>query len=180
MSAEGAGPVAELPVAELPVAALPGAALVAATVLTAATALVVAVFASLTSAYILLGMTTGQMLKDAQAKADRLDPGWTSEAIDASREKIPEPENSAYLISRLLKAMPTSWPPIPRVQTHKSTSSAEFGQDILTRFREVPPNVRLSGSLAAEARNELSKLGDVRIQASFNFPMQPKTLNGAL
>ncbi len=48
-------------------------------------------------------------LAEALAEADRLDPGWRLEELEARREKIPDRENSALQIRAVKKRMPPNW-----------------------------------------------------------------------
>jgi hypothetical protein len=45
-------------------------------------------------------------LREAMAEADRLDPGWRLEELEARRPVVPDEENSALLVMRAAKLMP--------------------------------------------------------------------------
>ncbi len=48
-------------------------------------------------------------LREAIAEADRLDPGWRLEELEARRATVRDEENSAPLIMRIAKQMPQDW-----------------------------------------------------------------------
>lgn len=48
-------------------------------------------------------------LKEALAEADRLDPGWRFEELEAARKTIPEKENSARLLLSASSSLPALW-----------------------------------------------------------------------
>src|SRR6266851_4239727 len=50
-------------------------------------------------------------LRDAIAEADRLDPGWRLEELEAKRAVIPAAENSAEQVLVINALLPHSWPP---------------------------------------------------------------------
>src|SRR6266571_8642808 len=49
-------------------------------------------------------------LRDAIAEADRLDPGWRLEELEAKRAVIPADENSAEQILAIKGLLPKPWP----------------------------------------------------------------------
>jgi len=49
-------------------------------------------------------------LHDAIAEADRLDPGWRIEELEANRAVLPGDQNSALALMAARQAMPTQWP----------------------------------------------------------------------
>src|SRR5438093_10549944 len=50
-------------------------------------------------------------LQEAIALAERLDPGWRLEELEAKRAVIPHAENSAEQVLAIKSLMPESWPP---------------------------------------------------------------------
>jgi hypothetical protein len=48
-------------------------------------------------------------LSEAFAEADRLDPGWRLEELEARRATVPEKENSALQVIRAKKLIPQNW-----------------------------------------------------------------------
>src|SRR4051794_12711889 len=98
-------------------------------------------------AYFSLATASTRMLRHAQAEADRLDPGWRLAEIEVKREAVPDAENSAPQVARVVALMPASWPP-----PSTSAAAGQAPEDFVTRISQVAPDVRLPGSLVAEAR----------------------------
>jgi hypothetical protein len=48
-------------------------------------------------------------IREAEAEADRLDPGWRLEELEAARAKIPDSENSALAVIETARLMPPNW-----------------------------------------------------------------------
>jgi hypothetical protein len=48
-------------------------------------------------------------MREAAAEADRLDPGWRLEELEARRATVPDKENSALLVRRARKLIPRNW-----------------------------------------------------------------------
>jgi hypothetical protein len=48
-------------------------------------------------------------LKEAQAEADRLDPGWRLAEIEAKRAKVPPEQNGATRVQEVLRSLPNGW-----------------------------------------------------------------------
>ncbi len=118
---------------------------------------VMALFVVLTGAsgYWYLTTWTARMLRDAIAEADRLDPGWRLEEMEAKRAKIPDGENSALEIEEASRHIPASWP----LRTGQNQANS------VLRFADVPVDVRLGDPLATELRAELAKLPQGLIEA---------------
>jgi hypothetical protein len=121
--------------------------------------------AVLVGGYIYFATSTSSMIRDAKDEADRLDPGWTLDALEAKREVIPDAENSAIQIERVLTLLPMGWPIVPRIASATAPTGFVVGEHILSRMSDVPPNVRLGVALAAEAQSELEKVQPAVIEA---------------
>lgn len=52
---------------------------------------------------------TRSRILEAEAEADRLDPGWRLEDLEAARAKIPDAENSALVVIETARRMPPKW-----------------------------------------------------------------------
>src|SRR5258708_4808182 len=52
---------------------------------------------------------TRSRIREAEAEADRLDPGWRLEDLEAARAKIPDAENSALVVIETARLMPPKW-----------------------------------------------------------------------
>src|SRR6266851_1727829 len=69
--------------------------------------------AVLATAYILILLHLADKdLRDAIAEADRLDPGWRLEELEAKRANIPEQQNSAPVVLNAARLLPKPWPPL--------------------------------------------------------------------
>src|SRR5438132_6345599 len=61
------------------------------------------------SAYFYEGYTARKRLEAAIAAADRMDPYWRLEDLEAHREKLPDDKNSAVVIAAVVPVLPGSW-----------------------------------------------------------------------
>jgi hypothetical protein len=68
-------------------------------------------------------------LRDAIAEADRLDPGWRLEELEANREVIPAAENSAEQVLVIKALMPTRWPSPAMSEPPKPVEAAPPDED---------------------------------------------------
>ena len=114
--------------------------------------------------YIYLSTSASQMVRLAKEEADRLDPGWTLGELEARREAIPDAENSAWQVDRVVALLSGGWPPSPRIAS-ATPPGFTHGTSILGRLIEVAPEVRLGVPLTVEVRAELSKVGPAVIEA---------------
>jgi hypothetical protein len=66
---------------------------------------------SLAVGYILLIRAAEESLRDAMAEADRLDPGWRLEELEAKRQadEIPVEEDAAARVLSVLELIPEDW-----------------------------------------------------------------------
>jgi hypothetical protein len=109
------------------------------------------------AAIVALAITTGaylyhehlveQDLLDAIAEADRLDPGWRLEEMEAARAAVPDAENSAILVRAADAGMPATWPTPP-------PGTLPF----IERLAEVPPTDRLPDVELVGLRQEHAKV----------------------
>jgi hypothetical protein len=107
-------------------------------------ALVVFSLTLLAAAYLALGFCLADKdLRDALAEADRLDPGWRFDELEARRKDLPEEQNSALRVLGAYKLLPTPWSWSPASSPWLETS-----------LREVLPGSPLDGKqieIVAEA-----------------------------
>src|ERR1700731_658412 len=73
-----------------------------------------------------------EQVRQAEARADQLDPGWRLEEIEAKRAIIPDEENGALRVLEARRLFPERWPP-PR-----------FDEP----WRDQPPQVLLNADQA--------------------------------
>jgi len=108
--------------------------------------------------YVYLKYASDAELQDAIAEADRLDPGWRLEELEAKRAVIPAAENSAEQILAIKGLLPTSWmpesltkPPKPEGVPINEEASVSLEQTIF----ELPPEVQMSPEQTRELRAAL-------------------------
>jgi hypothetical protein len=82
-----------------------------------------------------------QELQDALAEADRLDPHWEFDELEARRRNVPDEENSALRIQILGQALADDWDDQPYYQ----------------QLNEVPSSVQLADRHAASLRADLGQ-----------------------
>jgi len=82
---------------------------------------------------------------EAEAEADRLDPGWRLADLEAARATVPDNENSALQVRSAFKLLPAKWGQI-----------SPNGTDLAGEVGLLPPNVRLSNDQRERARSALA------------------------
>lgn len=111
-------------------------------------------------------------LQDAIAEADRLDPGWRLEELEAKRAVIPPAENSAEQILTIKKLMPKSWPsrsfvePVP-LQDPDEYPSLSTCQALFDSAPEVQLNTNQTSQLRAEMKTVMEPLALARQLANY-------------
>jgi hypothetical protein len=85
---------------------------------------------------------------DAIAEADRLDPGWRFQEMEAARAAVPEAENGAALVLAARALMPPNWLAPP-------PNNAPFFAD---RLADLPPLERPDEADLNQLRVELAKV----------------------
>lgn len=91
-----------------------------------------------------------QSLQAAMDEADRLDPGWRLDDLEAAREQVPDAENAALQVLRTTALLPKGW----------MTSPPGKRDALPERLFRVPDATRLDDEQAKELRAELAKVGD--------------------
>jgi hypothetical protein len=81
-------------------------------------------------------------LKEALAEADRLDPGWRLEQLEAKRPALPVDENSAVAAQAVRRLLPEKWPPV----------------ELYAVTEKATPEIRLSPAQSDLLRRELDKV----------------------
>jgi hypothetical protein len=88
-------------------------------------------------------------LREAIAEADRLDPGWRFEDMQAAREDVPDgEENGAFWVASARAAMPARW----------LAPTAAGLPTVDMRLLDVPPPQRPGEADLKELREELAKV----------------------
>jgi hypothetical protein len=107
-----------------------------------------AVLACLIGLYAYVEYANEREIQDAIAEADRLDPGWRFEDLEAARAAVPDAENSATLVLAAHALIPAKWPTPPANQT----------PDLQERLDAVPLPCRPPDALMMELRAELAQV----------------------
>jgi hypothetical protein len=89
-------------------------------------------------------------LAAAIAEADRLDPGWRWEELEAKRAEVPEAENSALLVRRAGKLFPKDW-----MESRQLPNGEMRFLDIEVSY--IPLGVLLNEELRKELRDEMAR-----------------------
>jgi hypothetical protein len=84
-------------------------------------------------------------LRAAVEEADRLDPGWRFEALEAARADVPAGENGAALVLAAAAKMPGAWPAAP----------AAGGAGLEERLADLAPRERPDDAELKLLRSEL-------------------------
>src|SRR5437867_10407221 len=92
---------------------------------------VVLIAAGLIGWHFYTSLISDKELRDAIAEADRLDPGWRLEELEAKRAVIPAAENSAEQVLAIKALIPKPWPP---------DSMTKLPEPRVVRPDEEPPN----------------------------------------
>src|SRR5262249_52467419 len=117
--------------------------------------------------YMLLGLlwaftTHGsrEQLDQAIAEADRLDPGWRLEELEARRRKVSDAQNSVYQVPAIPNERARVWtrPWFPGKQWPSAV-------DLEEKLHKSAANVQLSKSTATALDTELNAVSAVVLQA---------------
>ncbi|MFI5457719.1 MAG: hypothetical protein ACHRXM_19940 [Isosphaerales bacterium] len=123
------------------------------------------VFLVLATAYG-IGAVVGILIDYASAgeiaAADRDDPFWRLDDLMAHREKVPDAENSALIVKKVLALLPKDWPG-PKPDPGEPTTPLREAIEVFERYSPTPENVRLDDAVADEFRREL-KTFDLAVQ----------------
>jgi hypothetical protein len=122
-------------------------------------------------------------LQNAIAEADRLDPGWRLEELEAKRAVIPVGDNSAEEIVAIKGLLPTPWPSPSFTKPPKSEEAA-WGPDdppdaMEVALMELPPEVQLSPDQTRQLRLEMESVKEplAKARALVNFRRGRFTVN---
>jgi hypothetical protein len=90
-------------------------------------------------------------VRDAIAEADRLDPGWRLEELEAKRAVIPAAENSAEQVLAIKALMSTPWPPESMTKL-RSIGPGEESTSLEIQIIELPPDLQMNAEQTRELR----------------------------
>jgi hypothetical protein len=88
-------------------------------------------------------------LQAAMAEADRLDPGWRLEELEAKREEIPDEENGAIVAQTAARGIPNSW----------------YTKEMDDMMKNMSPPVLLSENQACILAGELFQVDAALVEA---------------
>ena len=88
------------------------------------------------SAWIGLGVFASSALRQAEAEADRIDPGWRFDSLVSRRKVIPAAENSALRMARVLGTMRGNFPTYPKL-VYVPGGMRTPPKDVLTRIEKI-------------------------------------------
>ena len=101
------------------------------------------------------GRLVDQRLTRAIAEADRVDPNWRLDDLLATRDSVPDEENSALVVAEALALLPERWPFGPfLVPGRPNPPVTEVGQ-AFERLTANEDNVQLDGQTVEVLRREL-------------------------
>ncbi len=98
---------------------------------------------------------TDRNLQEAIAEADRLDPGWRLEELEAKREEIPDAENAALCVEAAYKLFPTNWP--SQQLARKADEEDEENVPLVDSIFDLSPEVQLNKEQFEYLKSELQK-----------------------
>ena len=101
-----------------------------------------------------------QELREALAEADRIDPGWRFEDLEARRKVIPDEENAALRVLAARQVMPAVW--ATGVPTAKKGA---FIYPVNEAISRLPPPVQLDDVVARELAAELANVEAALVEA---------------
>jgi hypothetical protein len=88
-------------------------------------------------------------LQAAIDEADRLDPRWRLEEIEADRATPPQGQNAADTIAAIRLLIPRGWP----------------GADMIPIFNDLPPENQLNAEQIAALKDRLAQVGPALVEA---------------
>jgi hypothetical protein len=106
-------------------------------------------------------------LQEAVAEADRLDPGWRLDELEAKRAELPDDQNAALTVMAARSLLPRPWPPSAEKAQGGLLDEGPSAPPLTLdeRLTELPPEVQLDPALTEELRAELKKVGPALAEA---------------
>jgi hypothetical protein len=103
-----------------------------------------------------------QELREAIAEADRLDPGWRFDELEARRKPIRDEDNAALAILAARQHIPNSWPPSnPR----RASGSGVFPSVVEEGLAYLPPEILLTEQLTRDLDADLADVEPALVEA---------------
>jgi hypothetical protein len=104
-----------------------------------------------------------QCVADAEAEADRLDPGWRWDDLVARRATIPDDKNGALIVLAAGKELPKDWPPNSKQENKEGELLSEMVERMEPAVQlqpEMLAAIRAAVTEAAQAQARLDPLLD--------------------
>ncbi len=108
---------------------------------------------------IYLRIVGGNRLAAAIAEADRVDPGWRWDELQAKRAEVPDKENAALRVLAAVKLLPEGWPERPR------TFPITEEKSLLDQIHELEPVMQLNEEQIRELRKLLKDVAPALSEA---------------
>jgi hypothetical protein len=109
--------------------------------------------------WIFLDRVTVHRLNKAVAEADRTDPGWRRADLWAARAPVPDAENSALLVQRVLDELPAHW---MAESAENGTPASRRLAKLHNRLSQLDPSRRLSDPDGQRLHEDLDALKSAR------------------
>jgi len=106
-----------------------------------------------------LDQLAARRLAAAIAATDRIDPGWRLGDLMAARETVPDDENAALIVARVVAMLPEYWRAPSASQLGRTWPPSEVGQ-ALGRLASLKAAVRMDDATADVVRDELAAHAD--------------------
>jgi hypothetical protein len=114
-------------------------------------------FGVLGTVYGIAWVAAQRALQEALAEADRLDPGWRLQDLEAQRAPVPDEENAALQVLTTRRLLPGNWPSPRAYQT----------------TRDLHPPMQLSADQVALVQAQFASTAEARVKAR-NLTMLPR------
>jgi hypothetical protein len=95
-------------------------------------------------------------LAEAQAEADRVDPGWRLLDLEARRAVLADDENAAVQLLAAHQLLPAKWPAWD-YPTDEDSAAGRLRQALQESFKDLDPAVGLNDAQVKALREELAK-----------------------
>jgi hypothetical protein len=89
------------------------------------------------------------------AAADRDNPYWRLDDLMARRVQVPDAENSALVLARVVELVPEEWPEIPATTAGGSPTGESAAANAYAQLQALAANVRPDPTIARVLRSEL-------------------------
>lgn len=121
-------------------------------------AFIAVVLGLIVAAYLFLFYAADRDVARALAEADKLDPSWRLEDLEARRVAVPDEDNSALQTMAVANAIPPNWPSWFFPAAGQVSDLAERQRKALEEsFSELPPPVQLSEDQLAALGGEIGR-----------------------